>query len=130
MDELFAAAVGLARTMDAAPDSQALNVLYDALHAPQADSASRLHEEKFRLSPDCRTCPTPCGRHADYDAAQDDSALHDIKVEVWRQLLRSLRETPQAGLDMQAVLQLVFYLGESWVSIEALERVLSEIKTG
>lgn len=127
MDELLAAAVGLARTMDTAPDEQALNVLCTALHAPDADSVERLHEEKLRLSPDCRTCPTPCGRHADYDAAQDDPALYAVKSGVWRRLLTCLRDTPQAQTDMQAVLRLVFYLGESWVSREDLERVMSQI---
>lgn len=127
MDELLAAAVGLARTMDAAPDEQALNVLYTALHAPEATSVERLHEEKFRLSPDCCTCPTPCGRHADYDAAQDDPALRAVKADAWRRLLTCLRDTPQRQLDMQAILQLVFYLGEGWISREDLERVMSQI---
>lgn len=131
MDELLSAAVGLARTMDALPDPQGMALLCRTLHAPQADAPTRLREEKFRISPDCRTCAAPCGRRADYDEAQaagDTPEQRAAKAGAWLALLRYAQSRPPEQCDAQAVLRLVFYLGENWAEPDDLARCLAALK--
>lgn len=127
MDDLLSAAVGLARALDTAPDAEGMRVLCAALHDGGADAPERLRAEKWRISPDCRTCAAPCGRKADYDevqAAQDAPETREAKRAAWETLLRYVRSRTPAQCDAEAVLRLVFYLGESWVEPEDLTRCL------
>ena len=117
MDDLLSAAVGLARALDTAPDAEGMRVLCAALHDGGADAPERLRAEKWHISPDCRTCAAPCGRKADYDEVQ-------AKRAAWETLLRYVRSRTPAQCDAEAVLRLVFYLGESWVEPEDLTRCL------
>ena len=130
MDDLLSAAVGLARALDTVPDAEGMRVLCAALHSKGADAPERLRTEKWRISPDCRTCAAPCGRKADYDetqAAQDTPETREAKRAAWEALLRYVRSRSPAQCDAEAVLRLVFYLGESWVAPEDLTRCLQRL---
>lgn len=130
MDDLLSAAVGLARALDTAPDAEGMRVLCAALYDGGADAPERLRAEKWRISPDCRTCAAPCGRKADYDetqAVQDAPETREAKRAAWEALLRYVRSHTPAQYDAEAVLRLVFYLGEGWVEPEDLTRCLQAL---
>ena len=40
-----------------------------ALNSELARMTDRVHEEKFKLVPDCALCQSPCGNTSDYDAS-------------------------------------------------------------
>ena len=131
MDDLLSAAVGLARALDTAPDAEGMRVLCAALHDGGADAPERLRAEKWRISPDCRTCAAPCGRRADYDEAQaagDTPEQRAAKAGAWQALLCYAQSRPPEQCDAQAVLRLVFYLGENWAEPDDLARCLAALK--
>lgn len=108
--KLFGALVGLAR---ASEEKELLNSSADAmirglimacggdgtgehdaaeqvLTQEQADAMiARLHEEKYRMSPDCATCQCPCGRTDDYDMNEvlfASEKLRDAKLTLFELL--------------------------------------------
>ena len=53
----------------------------------------RIHEEKYKISPDCASCPTPCGNTSDGDLSRWNEAPEHI---------RRLKEEVMAGLGRMA----------------------------
>ena len=53
----------------------------------------RIHEEKYKISPDCASCPTPCGNTSDGDLSRWNEAPEHI---------RRLKEEVMAGLERMA----------------------------
>ena len=90
-DKLLGALIGLAKsTANTAPVESTLEILVDGLALlyrekenlcveDDADNSllnceltrmtDRVHEEKFKLVPDCALCQSPCGNTSDYDAS-------------------------------------------------------------
>ena len=90
-DKLLGALIGLAKsTANTAPVESTLETLVDglallyrekenlcveddannsALNCELARMTDRVHEEKFKLVPDCALCQSPCGNTSDYDAS-------------------------------------------------------------
>ncbi len=78
-DKLLGALIGLAKsTANTAPVESTLETLVDGLAllytADEAEGelarmTERVHEEKFKLVPDCAVCQSPCGNTSDYDAS-------------------------------------------------------------
>ena len=131
MDDLLCAAVGLARALDVTPDAEGTRLLCETLCGGGADAPERLRAEKWRICPECRSCASPCGRKADYDeaqAAQESPAVREAKQRAWSRLLRTLRRHGADRCSAEAVLRLVFYLGESWVAPEDLSRCLDALE--
>ncbi len=128
-DRRRAAAIGLVRAMDGTPELRALRAAAQVLRTPGAD-AVLLREEKFRLSPDCRTCASPCLRHADYDDTQaqaDTPELRAAKEDAWTALLAWLAAHEPDESTAQPMADLLYYLGESWVGATELKRCLKRL---
>lgn len=107
--KLFGALVGLARASEEKelPDSSADAMIQGLIMACSDDAAenahtkeqadamiARLHEEKYRMSPDCAACQCPCGRTDDYDMDEvlyASEKLRDAKLTLFT-LLRELAE--------------------------------------
>ena len=53
----------------------------------------RIHEEKYKISPDCASCPAPCGNTSDGDLSRWNEAPEHI---------RRLKEEVMAGLERMA----------------------------
>lgn len=120
------AAIGLARTMDSAVDADAARVLQAALRLPTEEAVAALHREKARLAPDCMQCQNPCGRHDDYTQAREEADAPEIfsaKQAAWR-FLERLRPD---GCDPIALVRLVFFLGEDWVTPDDLRRAVNAL---
>ena len=90
-DELTGALVGLARAASNAPDvnegtwrlmivglfTTVTNVNFN--EKTIRERIDRVHEEKYRLVPDCACCTSACGRTDDYDMEQLWNAQEDIR---------------------------------------------------
>ncbi len=90
-DELTGALIGLARATDNCPavNEGTWQLMIEGLFATITNVnfnqetlkllIHRIHQEKFRLVPDCSTCASPCGRTVDYDMNMIWTANEDIK---------------------------------------------------
>lgn len=100
--KLFGALVGLARASeekelaDSSADAMIQGLIMacsdddaaeNALTQEQADAmVVRLHEEKYRMSPDCAACQCPCGRTDDYNMDEvlyASEKLRDAKLTLF-----------------------------------------------
>ena len=68
-------------------------VLEAILSKEPEDAVRRIHEEKYKISPDCASCPAPCGNTSDGDLSRWNEAPEHI---------RRLKEEVMAGLDRMA----------------------------
>ena len=121
------AAIGLARAMDAGVDADAARLLLNALRLPTQEAVAVLHGEKERLAPDCVRCQHPCGRHDDYTQEREEADAPEVaaaKQAAWDFLLR----LDPVGRDPEAVVRLVFYLGEDWVAPDDLQRAIDALR--
>ena len=69
-------------------------VVLEAILSQEPEKAvRRIHEEKYKISPDCASCPTPCGNTSDGDLSRWNAAPEHI---------RRLKEEVMAGLERMA----------------------------
>lgn len=69
-------------------------VVLEAILSQEPEKAvRRIHEEKYKISPDCASCPTPCGNTSDGDLSRWNEAPEHI---------RRLKEEVMAGLERMA----------------------------
>lgn len=69
-------------------------VVLEAILSQEPENAvQRIHEEKYKISPDCASCPAPCGNTSDGDLSRWNEAPEHI---------RRLKEEVMAGLERMA----------------------------
>lgn len=69
-------------------------VVLEAILSQEPEKAvRRIHEEKYKISPDCASCPTPCENTSDGDLSRWNEAPEHI---------RRLKEEVMAGLERMA----------------------------
>ncbi len=56
-------------------------VLDAILSKEPKDAVRRIHEEKYRISPDCASCPAPCGNTSDGDLSRWDEAPESVRKQ-------------------------------------------------
>ena len=56
-------------------------VLDAILSKEPEDAVRRIHEEKYRISPDCASCPAPCGNTSDGDLSRWDEAPESVRKQ-------------------------------------------------
>ena len=56
-------------------------VLEAILSKEPEDAVRRIHEEKYRISPDCASCPAPCGNTSDGDLSRWDEAPESVRKQ-------------------------------------------------
>ena len=90
-DELTGALIGLARSMEGDADASAetYKVIIDSLFTTITNVnfneetikvlIDKVHEEKNRLVPSCKTCEAGCGKNDDYDMANLWNADEDVR---------------------------------------------------
>jgi len=61
----------------------------------------KLHREKFRISPDCATCASPCGNTSDFDMTRFDDEPEDI-IEVKSRVYLALQDVANNYLKKKA----------------------------
>ena len=70
----------------------------------------KLHEEKFRLVPDCATCASPCGRTFDYDMSSDsDPETIATKAEILRRTAKLAAEGVEPGSEEMNLIYMSLY---------------------
>ena len=55
-------------------------VVLEAILSQEPEKAvQRIHEEKYRISPDCASCPAPCGNTSDGDLSRWNEAPESVR---------------------------------------------------
>lgn len=127
---VFCAAVGVARSadiMDSYPvaDIQAAQKIVQALAKDSTIGAEDLHKEKYRISPGCATCPSPCQRHADAapeDFVEDTPAQRAARLSLIDAIGSMDKGRIQSEEQALTVLRAVFFAGESWANQQQLQQ--------
>ena len=69
-------------------------VVLEAILSQEPEKAvQRIHEEKYRISPDCASCPAPCGNTSDGDLSRWNEAPESVRKQ---------KEEVMAGLERMA----------------------------
>ena len=86
----------------------------------------RIHEEKFRIAPDCATCLNPCGNTSDYDMVQfygADAQIIKAKIELMEAIRNGLSSSETVP---EIVYQGIAYLGYDLEPV-SYERMAQEL---
>lgn len=104
-------------------------VVRTALLADDSDQiVDMVHEEKFVISPNCRTCAMPCGNTSDSEI--DLNTGSDEVTDIKRRLLEEIRRLAKTDSDAlpDVVYKAISYLGYD-LRKESYEELLAEIAT-
>jgi hydroxylamine reductase len=99
-------------------------------NATQQELAQQLRQEKFRISPSCATCPTPCGNTSDYDVQRFHAAapeLQQAQLEVVTELYHFAQNWNGRGELPQVVYKAIAYLGYE-LEIVSYQELKEELK--
>lgn len=95
---------------------------------------ARANEEKFLVSPSCRTCLYPCGKNENYDMQRiwlAEPSVRQKKLQMLEQLYvlaGKIKEKRAYDEDtMQLVYETLFALGEDF-EVDVLERFACEVR--
>lgn len=83
---------------------------------------NRIHEEKYTIAPDCRTCLNPCGNTSDYDLSEFYNADEHI-----RSIKEQLIETIYTNLSLSDTVSERIYKGIAYVGFELSEESYNKI---
>ena len=83
---------------------------------------NRIHEEKYTIAPDCRTCLNPCGNTSDYDL----SAFYNADEHI-RSIKEQLIETIYTNLSLSDTVSELIYKGIAYVGFELSEESYNKI---
>lgn len=90
---------------------------------------AEIRREKYTISPNCETCPNPCGNTSEYDMVKFYEADADV-VEAKEQLILAM----ERKLSQQEEVPELIYHGISFLGYdlewEAYERLTAELKNG
>ena len=57
-------------------------VVLEAILSQEPENAvQRIHEEKYKISPDCASCPAPCGNTSDGDLSRWNEAPESVRKQ-------------------------------------------------
>ena len=105
-------------------------VVREALLAPEdtPELLNRIREEKYRISPGCRTCSMPCGNTSDYDMEHFLAAPEEkrqAKLRLIDTMAAYLRKHPDPVPD--TVYRGVSYLGFD-LPVKSYDEIIREIR--
>lgn len=154
-DKLLGALIGLAKsTANTAPVESTLETLVDGLALlyrekenlcveDDADNSllnceltrmtDRVHEEKFKLVPDCALCQSPCGNTSDYDASlfrKSQAPNQKLNLEIiagLEKIAYSIRQK-EAELSLDDDISGLFFRALAVTSFDWAEDDLLELK--
>lgn len=154
-DKLLGALIGLAKsTANTAPVESTLETLVDglallymekenlcaeddannsALNCELARMTDRVHEEKFKLVPDCALCKSPCGNTSDYDASlfrKSQAPNQKLNLEIiagLEKIAYSIRQK-KAELSLADDISGLFFRALAVTSFDWAEADLLELK--
>ncbi len=121
--ELLGALIGLARASgeNGMPDAglviNALCSLSDEDDTAVCEAKHIVSEEKRRLSPDCFSCASPCGRTTDYNPddikkeAEKTASLKYSLIEILVDFARGLKSKDPSEYRLSLILEALFTIG-------------------
>ena len=143
---ILGALIGLARATDgdAPVNDGTYELIVDALSVDYAvlsdneckigEIVDRIHEEKYRLVPNCRYCVAHCGRTDDFDVsllADEEPKIRDLKESIIDKIGKvavAIKTGTYVGNTQDAfnlIIRALFSIGEPWSADELCE-ILSE----
>lgn len=103
-------------------------IVMEALLSEESDEVTkRIHEEKYAISPDCRTCSAPCGNTSDYEISrfdESDENILELKDRVIDEIIFFIQEK---GRLPEAAYRAISYLGYD-LSEETYLDLIEDIK--
>ena len=125
-NQLLGALVGLSRAANGSEDmitSETNRLMLGALSALRSGASDterrafilRLHTEKARLAPGCSTCPSPCGRTADFDMNElslEGERTRSLKLSILSCLLGAAASFPIEHISM--LYESLTVIGDAW----------------
>lgn len=116
-DLILGEAIGLARAaMQSGITENTYAILRRALCSDPEDAhpdlAHSLEEEKFVISPGCRTCASRCGNTDAYDLTRLEECCAQEKKEMLRLCLNLLQTGSSSALEI--ILQMLYAAAENW----------------
>ena len=109
-------------------------VMQALLDADSEEMVSRIHQEKFTISPNCAACQFPCGNTSDYDMGRFyDATKEEIQsklalLEELKNLIRRLQKENRTRLP-DAAYQAIACLGYG-LAAESYQKLTEELKHG
>lgn len=109
-------------------------VMEALLAADSEEMVSRIHREKFTISPNCAFCQFPCGNTSDYDMerfydAAQEAVQSELKMlDELKNLIRRLQRENRTRLP-DAAYQAIAYLGYE-LAAESYRKLTEELKHG
>lgn len=130
-ETIFGALVGLAGAVFSNGKTEDTDeIVRRALLAePSEEILHAIHEEKYRISPDCAVCAAPCGNTSDYDMTQilKNTQIAQKKKALIMQQLCKLAQSEQQSLPESAY-KAICYLSYE-LSAEKYDKVLEQMET-
>ncbi|MDO4976673.1 MAG: hypothetical protein Q4E53_05355 [Eubacteriales bacterium] len=113
---IVSALIGLAGAVQTNPKSENTDhIVKMALLSEDSDSViEEIHKEKYSISPNCATCPNPCGNTSDYDMGQLEETTEDIvqlKFEIFDQLIKLVSNLSEEKEFPQIIYRAISFLG-------------------
>lgn len=139
MDKIIGALIGLASAINNNQKTENTdNLVLRALAASpdeEFELIDEIHAEKFRISPGCANCKTPCGNTSDYDMKRLLNAEDEIKT-LKLKIIFELRETAgiiyKNGAALSEKETSIFYKALSYlcydIKKEPLHALLTEVQ--
>lgn len=107
---------------------EALEKLFQAEEKEEAAMVERIHQEKFRISPNCATCQTPCGNTSDYDMenfTKGEEAVQQAKIKLLNTMINYLQKYPVTDTIYRGIA----YLGYD-LDVRSYESLMEEMSSG
>lgn len=90
-----------------------------------------LHKEKFTISPNCRTCKSPCGNTSDYELEKFDqwtSRQSQLKEQIMDELQRIAKIIDEGKELPDVIYRAISYIGYD-LQEDTYLKLLEEMKT-
>ncbi|MCQ2523439.1 MAG: hypothetical protein MJ123_03790 [Lachnospiraceae bacterium] len=91
------------------------DVVLKALTMDDGDEiVNEIHDEKFRISPNCATCESPCGNTSDYDMDKFFNGPEDVvklKLEIVDRVKEYALKCSKDMDDLEVIYKALAYLG-------------------
>lgn len=115
-EKIVSALIGLSGAVqNNGMDRTTEEVIIKALLSLEGDNIDEIYnlivEDKFRISPNCRTCDMPCGNTSDYDMEKFHKLSPVIKETKEELLKAAVSYVKKYGMVSDAVLKGIAFLG-------------------
>jgi len=127
--EILSALIGLAGAVGNNGKTEDTDAIVRGALLKEGDNdwVDTIHREKYRISPNCATCPTPCGNTSDYPLEAFDRWPEEQRLlkEQLIEALKSLAAEPPE--DSELLYRAIAYIGYD-LEAETYRKLLAELR--